>query len=409
MDAGRMRHLPDPRAAAPPDRAGGPRVLVWGTADLGKPRVRILLAALEAAGAEVCVAREPVWDGVEDKSQLRGPLAKVAFVARYIGALGRLRRRLRDAPPHDVVLICYLGLFDVLAYRWFAGRRAKPVVWDAFMSLYDTVVEDRRLVGARHPAAWVLRRLEAAAARAADWIVLDTGPHAARFAELFGRPGRSPAAIPVGAEPIFAPLRPKPRTGPFTVLFYGQFIPLHGADTIIEAARRAKARGWRWRIIGTGQEAPRLRAALAASPVEGLDWCDWVPYDSLPTQIAAADVCLGIFGESPKAASVVPNKAYQVLASGRPLVTRRSPAMSELVPVPVAGIETVPPSDPEALLDALVRVEAMLPAGGFEPGPDYRAVRDRFSTRAIGMRWVELLQRAATESWRSGERVDPDG
>ncbi len=56
----------------------------------------------------------------------------------------------------------------------------------------------------------------------------------------------------------------------------------------------------------------------------------WVDYDTLHQHIADADVCLGIFGTSAKAANAIPNKAYQILAVGRPLVTRDSPAIREL-------------------------------------------------------------------------------
>src|SRR6185437_8339843 len=47
------------------------------------------------------------------------------------------------------------------------------------------------------------------------------------------------------------------------VLFYGQFIPLHGIGTIIEAARLLRDAPIQWTLVGRGQEAPRIRAMLA--------------------------------------------------------------------------------------------------------------------------------------------------
>lgn len=46
------------------------RVIAWGSYDLGKPRVRILLRGLRENGVEVLECHRDVWQGVEDKSQV---------------------------------------------------------------------------------------------------------------------------------------------------------------------------------------------------------------------------------------------------------------------------------------------------------------------------------------------------
>src|SRR5690606_25595076 len=97
----------------------------------------------------------------------------------------------------------------------------------------------------------------------------------------------------------------------FNVLFYGQFIPLHGVKTIIRAARLCDDASIHWIVIGTGQEAAMMDAELAEKPLANLTRIPWVEYEKLYEQIEAADVCLGIFGSSAKAGHVVPNKVYQ--------------------------------------------------------------------------------------------------
>lgn len=365
-------------------------VLIWGTFDLGKPRMRIILAALKAAGIRVELQHIPIWDGIEDKGALKGRLVPLRFGLRYLWAILRLWAMAFRAPSHDVVLIGYLGQFDVLAYQPIALLRRKPLVWDAFLSLYDTVVIDRGKLREGGLPARSLRRLERIGAQCADRVVLDTAPHAARFATLLDVPEGRIDWVPVGAEPqIFPALPPKRSSGvPLTILFYGQFIPLHGIETIIAAARLAQAQGapWRWRLIGTGQEAARIRKDLDASPVPGLDWVEWVPYSDLSAEIAAADVCLGIFGASGKAASVVPNKVYQVLASGRPLITRDSPAMRALAPEPVTGLTLIPASDPHALVAAVKQ--------STNQAPDFEALRESFGAASLSDRWYEILDTA---------------
>jgi glycosyltransferase involved in cell wall biosynthesis len=175
---------------------------------------------------------------------------------------------------------------------------------------------------------------------------------------------------------------------PTRLLFYGQFIPLHGIDTIIDAAALSRPEAYRWTVIGDGQEAPRIRRRFAERPVANLRWLPSVPYAELRRHIADADICLGIFGGSGKAERVIPNKVFQALMAGRPLVTRDSPAMRELVGDGVAGVALVPPNDAAALLAALDRMAASRAELDLRP---LRALRDRLCPAAIGRSLASLL------------------
>jgi glycosyltransferase involved in cell wall biosynthesis len=73
--------------------------------------------------------------------------------------------------------------------------------------------------------------------------------------------------------------------------------------------------------------------------------------------MAASDVCLGIFGTSPKAQRVIPNKVFDALAVGRPVLTADTPAVREVL----THGETAwlcPPGDPAALAEALLALRS---------------------------------------------------
>jgi glycosyltransferase involved in cell wall biosynthesis len=341
-----------------------PRVVFWGTYDVGKPRVRLLLAGARTAGLDVLECHEHVWAGIEDKSQVHGIGSRLGLLGRWVRAYPTLILRYVRLPEHDAVIVGYPGVFDVLVLWPLAWIRGTPILWDVFLSLYDTLVRDRRLLSPWSPLAWGVYALEWLAARAATRPFLDTRAHARYFARLFHLNANRISAIPVGTEEDAFPAppngQPLPKDpGTFTVLFYGQFIPLHGLDVVIDAAALVarETRNVRWVIIGRGQEAGRIDARLASMAASTVTRIDWVAYTDLARWIRQADVCLGIFGTSEKAGNVIPNKVYQVLAMARPVITSDTPAQRELLEYGAEHLITfVPPGDSVALANAVLRL-----------------------------------------------------
>jgi glycosyltransferase involved in cell wall biosynthesis len=188
----------------------------------------------------------------------------------------------------------------------------------------------------------------------------------------------------VGAEErLFVPGWRRPER--FVALFVGKLIPLHGLETILAAARLASEVPFR--IVGSGQ----LDGLLECRP-PNVEWVEWVEYDRLPAELYRAGCALGIFGTSAKAARVIPNKAFQALACGVPLVTADTRAARELLRDGESAL-LVPPGDPEALADAVRRLAEgdlaeRLAAGGLA------AYRERASEAVLGLRWRSLLEQA---------------
>ena len=169
------------------------------------------------------------------------------------------------------------------------------------------------------------------------------------------------------------------------MLFVGKLIPLHGLDTILAAARLTPE--LRFRIVGSGQLGP----ALAARPAN-VDWVQWIEYERLPEELHRAGCALGVFGTSAKATRVIPNKAFQALACGAPLVTADTRAARELL-VDGESALLVRPGDPAALARAVRRLAAnpetarRLASGGLA------AYRRHASEEVLGARWRDLLER----------------
>jgi glycosyltransferase involved in cell wall biosynthesis len=371
-----------------------PRALLWGTYDTGKPRARILRSGLRSAGIEIEEIHAPVWEGVEDKSQVGSRRARARLLLRWLLAYPRLAWRLLRSKRPDLILVGYPGILDMFVAAPIARIRGIPLAWDMFISVYDTVCEDRRLFAPNSLPGRLLRSLERHALRLADGVFMDTRAHARRIEQLFDLAPDSCGAVWVGVEREQFPHGGGAATGsgsPMRVLFYGQFIPLHGIDVIVDAARRLRDAPVDWHLVGRGQEAARIREQLDRDPLPRLRWTEWVDYARLKDCLANADLCLGIFGTSAKAASVIPNKVFQIVAAGRPLVTRDSDAIRELLEPQARCTYLVPAGDGAALADAVRAHQRALEARG-AVSACHGDVLARIDAAAIGRQFVAFAK-----------------
>ena len=326
------------------------RVLVFGTYDTSMhPRVATIAEGLRASGADVAECNAPLGlDTAARVDMLARPWRAPALLTRLAGRWATLARTARRMPAPDVVIVGYLGHFDVHLARLLFRRRV-PVVLDHLVGASDTG-RDRRLDAG--PRQAVLRMIDSAALRAADIVVVDTDEHRAALppkhrARAVVVPVGAPAAWHAAARPAELP----DASGPLRVVFYGLYTPLQGTPVIGAALGRVAGAPIEVTMIGGGQDEAETRAAAAAN--RAVRWLDWVPATELPALVAGHHVCLGIFGTSAKALRVVPNKVFQGAAAGCAIVTSDTPPQRRALG---DAAVLVPPGDPEALAAALARL-----------------------------------------------------
>lgn len=350
------------------------RVLYFGTYERDYPRNAQVISALRGACVDVIERHVSVWEASPHKWS-----AGARAAARLALAEARLLRRPNE--DFDVLVVGYPGHLDLTAARRVA--RARPVVFNPLVSLYDTFVDDRRRFEPKSPAGRTLKAIDRRALRAADLVVADTETNARFLADLAGLPRDRVEVCFVGAEErVFQPGWDPAE--PFTALFVGKLIPLHGVATVLEAARIAP--DLRFRIIGTGQ-----LDQLLTEPPPNVEHVAWVDYERLPDELHTAGCALGVFGTSEKAGRVIPNKAFQALACGVPLITADTPAARELL-VDQESALLVPPGDAEALAAAVRRLAADPTLAQRLAGGGLQAYRTHASERVLGERWRGLIE-----------------
>jgi glycosyltransferase involved in cell wall biosynthesis len=352
------------------------RVLYFGTYERHYPRNAQVISSLRGAGVEVVEWHVPVWESSEHKFGVG-----LRSAAKLATAQLRLLRKPRE--DFDVMIVGYPGHFDLPRARRVAGSR--PIVFNPLLSLYDSFVLDRGRWSETSVPARVLARIDRKAMQRSDLVIADTEVHADFFADLARIPRTKIDVCLLGAEESF--FRPgwEPREE-FHCLFFGKLIPLHGLETILEAARLVPEIPFR--IAGTGQREDLLERELPTN----VEWVRWVDHANIPSELWSAGCSLGIFGTTDKAQRVIPNKAYEAIACGTPLITAETPASRELL-VDGESALLVPPGDPPALAAAVRRLAAdrvlasHLSRGGLD------AYSRSASEAVLGERWRELLER----------------
>jgi glycosyltransferase involved in cell wall biosynthesis len=357
----------------PPHR----RVAVAGQHEPDYPRNVFNQRLMRAAGYDVALAHS------------RGPWWQRSFSIVW--------QYLRAADRTDVVFVTEGAHRHMFWLKLAALVKHQRIVFDPFISLYNTEVEDRALHAACSAKAWLAKWRDFVSCHCADLLVFDTPEHRAYFTERY-RLAKPSRILRVGVdEALFRPLPVPARepSAPCDVLFYGTYIPLQGIDTILAAADRLRSDGSiQFTLVGRGQEYPRLRALADQLALPNLSFVEPLTVADLAARIARADLCLGVFSAGSKAGQVVPNKVVQCAAMAKPIITRRS-ASVERDFAHERSAYLIPAADPLALAEA-VRTLSRDPALRARLGAGARAAFEgSYSLAAQTSVMRELLDTAA--------------
>lgn len=226
----------------------------------------------------------------------------------------------------------FIGFFGQLLTRMIAPFTRKPIILDMFVSAFDTLVEDRQITGKKSLLSRFLFRLDKQSGKRAKLIFVDTLAHAEYFHEAFGIPFSKMKRVFVGCdEGLFHPRPAIPESR--TVLYYCSYLPLHGVDVVVEAAELLKADpSLKFKIIGEGIEFGKIQKSVHEKQLTNVELAAPVPIDQLPSEIQNSLICLGgHFGASAKACRVIPGKAFQMIAMGKPVIVGENAANRELL------------------------------------------------------------------------------
>ena len=244
---------------------------------------------------------------------------------------------------------------------WFARLLSfRPVVFDVFVSLYLTNIEDRKIASPRSIKARYYSFLDWFSCWSAHKVLLDTNAQIEYFTKKYSLKPEKFVRIFVGSDnEVFYPLPHKDkRSSRFLIHWHGYLVPFYSVETIIAAAKLLESDPHiKIRMVTRfDRRLQRLRQAVAREGLKNIEFHNEVSASQLNLLINEADVTLGVFGNNRKTKLVIPNKIYEAAACGKPIITARHPVVSEVFEEG-RNILLVNPEDPEDLKEKIIKLK----------------------------------------------------
>ncbi|MFC0003687.1 glycosyltransferase family 4 protein [Micromonospora siamensis] len=249
-------------------------------------------------------------------------------------------------PRPDVVYASSPHLLAGLAGWIVAALRSAPLVLEV-RDLWPRVLVDMGTLAEESSAYRMLERLERFLYRRADRVVI-MAPGVRATIEAKGVAPERIAFIPNAADPEdFVPgaardtLRQHYGFTRRTAVYAGAHGPANGLDLLLDAARAVPELDVV--LVGSGAEKPRLQTA--AAEIRNVRFLDPVPKTEMPDLLHAADVGVHVLADVKLfRIGVSPNKVFDYMAAGLPIVTNSPGTVGDLVMSTGAGLVT-PPTD----------------------------------------------------------------
>jgi glycosyltransferase involved in cell wall biosynthesis len=225
----------------------------------------------------------------------------------------------------------YLPPFTHESVKKIKRLTNKPIIFDPLISKYLTKVFDYKQVSKYSPRAYKNYLKDKIPLHLSNLILADTKAHKNYFENKFKINPNKIVVLPIGADVL--EFKPKKKTDDsiFNVGFYGGFIPLQGVSHIIETAKLLEnEKDIQFNLIGTGFELEKIKSLVDKLNLKNVTFLGWIDYKLLPSELNKFDICMGIFGDTPKANLVIPNKIYHYAALGKCTITKETEAIKEV-------------------------------------------------------------------------------
>ena len=329
------------------------------------PRVLKQVTALVDAGWEVDVvcmrkAGQAKTETVDGVGVVRLPVAErhagavaqaleyLNFFVRAVVATARLDRRRK----YDVVQVHNMP--DALVFASLIPRlRGARVVLDMH-ELMPEFFAARYSTRARGAWLWAIRVAERISVRFADLVMAQNETQKGTLRDRTGVTTAILHNVPI--ERYFQPQTDGAAAGAVDVFTHGTIAERYGIGTFVDAiAELGERRDIAAVVVGDGEDLPRFKERADRARAGRLTFTMRIPLEEVAGRIAQANVCVVPLEADGYMETISPNKMFEYVAVGRPVVAADTHGMREYFDE--RSMEFFRPGD---AVDLARKVEALL-------------------------------------------------
>jgi glycosyltransferase involved in cell wall biosynthesis len=345
------------------------------------------------------------YDGVQVRRAWTYPALHRSYVRRVVSFLSFMvssiwaAMRVRDV---DVVLGTSPPIFQLVSAWIVSLVRWKPFVLEV-RDLWPEFAVDIGVL--KNPVLiWLARRLESFLYKRATHLVVNS-PAYREYLIAKGVPAGKISFVANGVDPAMfdvvegreaGDLRKQfDLHGKFVVTYAGAIGEANDLDTVLDAADRLRShRDVHFLLVGDGKECARLQARAVRMTLPNVTFTGALPKRQMPHVLAASDACLATLKDIPMFRTTYPNKVFDYMAAGRPIILGIDGVIREVVERAEGGIP-VPPGNADALADAVRTLSSDRDLGRRMGAAARRYVARHFNRQQQAIEFCATMQRVS--------------
>jgi len=274
-----------------------------------------------------------------------------------------LLRSTEDLKPPEVIIGSTIHPYAADAAWRLARRYQVPFVYE-IRDIWPESLADVGALPQWHPFYWHLRSLERKAFRRANGVVV-LFPGMQHYVSGYGITESQTCYIPNGVDPCLYETVDAAPTNDFVVSYFGAHGPVNALDSLVEAAdilqKHSASANIVIQLVGEGTQKQALMAKASRRCLTNIKFHNPVPKPELAAFAAKSSAFAYCHARMPvvKKYGMSANKLFDYLMSARPIVFACD-SFNDPVAEAGAGV-SVPPEDPQAMANAILRLRDMSP------------------------------------------------